>query len=166
MSTRQTTRAFCCVERDKSEPTEPWPALGYIESFTASRPQVIRRGPLRVRLVQISFFDSVRPPPTTPRCATALNFVIPSFVIPSVSRGTRDLRCALPSNNSLQLPPSISANAKVGRHPQICHPLPLRCADGRRTVRVTVSVTEMALWKTASRCLSFPVHPIGRTSVW
>jgi hypothetical protein len=36
-----------------------------------------RRGRLRVSLVQISFFDSVHPPPLTPRRATALNFVIP-----------------------------------------------------------------------------------------
>ncbi len=51
------------------------------------------------------------------RRATALN-----FVIPSVSRGTRDLLCALPSNNSLQLRPSISTNAKVDRRPQFVIP--------------------------------------------
>jgi hypothetical protein len=35
------------------------------------------RGRLKISLVQVSFFESVHPPPLMPRCATALNFVIP-----------------------------------------------------------------------------------------
>jgi hypothetical protein len=30
----------CCAQRDKSEPTEPWPTPSYIESFTGSRRDV------------------------------------------------------------------------------------------------------------------------------
>ena len=84
-----------------------------------------------------------------PRCATALNFVIPSVVIPSVSRGTRDLLCALPSNNSLQLRPSISTNAKVGRRPKICRPD--RSVAQRRDLRFHFRQKRMCRGRIASR---------------
>src|SRR6202789_3229538 len=59
-------------------------------------------------------YSSVHPSPPMRRWATALN-----FVIPSVAEGPA---VRLPSNNSLQLRPSISTNAKVGHCPQLCHP--------------------------------------------
>jgi hypothetical protein len=69
-----------------SRPAKALTKTNQLSGVSRSVPQ----GRLKVRLVQISFFESVHPPPLMPRCAATLNLVIPTGADP-------DFRIAVPA---------------------------------------------------------------------